>query len=558
MKPILFNLYLALPLLADQPVGAKVPFLTLEAETQKTTGNIVLMKGKPSDAVTPEMEASGRGYVELSATGHALAFPITSPADTIVVRHCIPDSAEGGGTEATISLFVNNQFTEEIKLTSRHNWLYGEAGQNGQSNTPGGAPHVFWEESRHFLKHPVKAGDRLDFRKRESDAAAFYRIDLVDLEQAPAPLGQLVDSLSVVEFGANGTDDKDDADAIIACIKAAQEQNKAVWIPAGKYHQSKRFNLDGPVTIRGAGMWHTEILGTTLGTDFAGNMGFALKGEGAKISDLYLECIAQTKRDKSNGKGFTGQPKDWTVENVWITHTQTGFWISAADKGIVRNCRVRFTYADGINLNRGTSNTIVEDCHVRGCGDDGLAILSETERKDPPATNNILRNNTSNAIWWGHNLDLAGGSGHLVENNLLADNPLMGVFTINMTGAYPNHPLSDSIVRGNSLVRGGGNYVKQKRGAAWIFAGSTTITNVVFENNRIAQPMFSGIQLTGKHEQKMTFINNTISEPGENGVAIADSVTGSGEFTGNKITGLPEGGNAIVNRSSNYTVTEKK
>jgi hypothetical protein len=558
MKPILLNLFLVLPLPADLPAGAKVPFVTLEAESQKTTGNIVVMKGKPSDVVTPEMEASGRGYVELSATGHALAFPVTSPANTLVVRHCIPDSSEGGGAEATLSLFVNNQFTEEIILSSRHNWLYGDAGQNGQSNTPGGAPHVFWEESRYFLRHPVKAGDRLDFRKRESDAAAFYRIDLIDLEQAPEPLPQPADSLSVIEFGANGADGDDDADAIIACIKAGKEQGKVVWIPAGRYHQSKRFELDGPITVRGAGMWHTEILGTTLGADFAGNMGFAMKGEGSKVSDLYLECIAQTQRGKSNGKGFTGQPENWSVENVWITHTQTGFWISAADKGLVRNCRVRFTYADGINLNRGTSNSIVENCHVRGCGDDGLAILSETERKDPPARNNILRNNTSSAIWWGHNLDLAGGSNHVVENNLLSDNALMGVFTINMTGAYPNHPLSDSIVRGNSLVRGGGNYVKQKRGAAWIFAGSTTITNVLFENNHISQPVFSGIQITGKHEQKMIFKDNVIVGPGENGVVIAESVTGSGEFIGNKIAGIPEGGSAIANRSSAYIVTEKK
>ena len=412
---------------AEFSVGAKVPFVTIEAESQQTTGMIVAHQGKPSHIVSPELEASGRGYVELSKTGDAVAFPIKAAANTVVIRHCIPDAPEGGGMEATLSLFVNNQFTEEIKLSSRHNWLYGEAGQNGQSNTPDGAPHVFWEESRHFLKHPVKAGDRLDFRKRESDTAAFYRIDLIDLEQAPAPLLQPVGSISVTDFGANGSDGNDDSDAIIACIKAAQEQSKVVWIPAGKFHQSKRFNLDGPVTIRGAGMWHTEILGTTLGTDFAGNMGFALKGDGANISDLYLECVAQTKRDKSNGKGFTGQPKKWTVENVWITHTQVGFWISAADKGIVRNCRVRFTYADGINLNRGTSNTIVENCHVRGCGDDGLAILSETERKDPPAKNNILRNNTSNAIWWGHNLDLAGGSDHIVESNLLCDNALMGV-----------------------------------------------------------------------------------------------------------------------------------
>ena len=530
-------------------MGAKVPFTTMEAESQKTTGSIVLLQGKPGTVVTPEMEASSRGYVELSKTSQSIAFPVAAAANTLVIRYCIPDSPEGGGTEATLSLFVNGRFSEAITLSSRHNWLYGEPGQNGQSNTPGGAPHVFWEESRYFLRSILKPGDVLEFRKQENDAAAFYRVDLIELEQAPPtlPAPAAGTFLSVTDFGANGTDQADDSDAIIACIKAAGEQNKIVWIPAGTYHQSKRFELNGPIIVRGAGMWYTSILGTELTKDFAGKMGFSLRGDGPKVSDLYLECVPQTSRDGLGGKGFTGSASNWSVENVWITHTQVGFWMSVANKGLIRNCRVRFTYADAINLNRGASDNLVENNHVRGCGDDGLAILSETERKDPPAKRNILRNNTMSAIWWGHNCDLAGGSGHLVENNLLADNAMMGVFTINMTNAFPNHPLSDSIVRRNALIRGGGNYVKQKRGAAWILADSTTVTDVVFEENLIESPMYSGIQITGKSAQKILFKDNRINNPGENAIVITAKAQGSGEFIGNVITGLPEGGKDIVN-----------
>jgi len=548
MKPFL-GLFLVLPLHAAVPVGAKVPFTTMEAELQKTTGTTVLLQGKPGTVVTPEMEASARGYVELTATNQSIAFPVSTAANTLVIRHCIPDSPEGGGKEASISLFINGRFAETITLSSRHNWLYGEPGQNGQSNTPGAAPHVFWEESRYFLKSNLKSGDVLELRKQEKDTAVFYRVDLIELEQAPPPLPAPAAGtfLSVTDFGANGTDMADDSDAIIACIKAAGEQNKIVWIPAGTYHQSKRFELTDAITVRGAGMWHTNILGTELTKDFAGRMGFSLRGDGPKVSDLYLECVPQTSRGGLGGKGFTGSASNWSVENVWITHTQVGFWMSVANKGVVRNCRVRFTYADAINLNRGASDNLVENSHVRGCGDDGLAILSETERKDPPAKGNILRNNTVNAIWWGHNCDLAGGSGHLVEGNLLADNAMMGVFTINMTNAFPNHPLSDSIVRRNVLVRGGGNYVKQKRGAAWILADSTTVTDVVFEENVIESPMYSGIQITGKSAQKILFKNNRINNPGENGIVITAKAQGSGEFTGNVIKGLPEGGKEINN-----------
>jgi hypothetical protein len=560
MKPLRALFFLALPLHGAIPTGAKVPFTTLEAEQQKTTGTVVTLKDKPGSIVTPEMEASGRGFVELSAAGQALRFPITAAANTIVIRHCIPDAPAGGGTEATLSLFVNNKFAQSLKLSSRHNWTYGEPGQNGQSDMPGKAAHVFWDETRYFLTTPLKPGDQLDLRRQDADTAAYYRIDLVDLEQAPPPLPAPAAGtfLSVADFGANGADEADDSDAILACIKAADEQDKIVWIPAGTYRQTKHFALKGPITIKGAGMWHTNLLGMEAAKDWSGKMGFSFKGDGCKVSDLYLECVPQTFRGLG-GKGFTSSSaKNWSVENVWITHTQVGFWMSATSKGLVRDCRVRFTYADGINLNRGTSDSIVENNHLRGCGDDGLAILSETERTDPPAKNNILRNNTVSAIWWGHNCDLAGGSNHLVEGNLLADNAMMGVFTINMTGAFPNHPLSDSIVRRNALIRGGGNYVNQKRGAAWIYADSTTVTDVLFEENYIGASMYSAIQITGKSPQKMVFKDNVIEGTGGSAIVITGVAKGSGEFTGNKITGLPEGAKEIANGAGDaYTVISK-
>ena len=83
----------------------------------------------------------------------------------------------------------------------------------------------------------------------------------------------------------------------------------------------------------------------------------------------------------------------------------------------------------------------MENNHVRGSGDDSLAILSETERNRPLSVGNILRHNTAIATWWGHNCDLAGGSGHVIEGNLLADNPKFGCFTISLPSAYPMHPL---------------------------------------------------------------------------------------------------------------------
>ena len=113
------------------PDGAHVSFITLEAEAgaNRTTGKVVKMTMKPAAGeMNPEIEASGRGYVELSGEGQFLEFPNVPEANTIVVRHCIPDAPEGGGLEATLSLYVNGIKRQTLPLSSFHNWLYGKPG----------------------------------------------------------------------------------------------------------------------------------------------------------------------------------------------------------------------------------------------------------------------------------------------------------------------------------------------------------------------------------------------------------------------------------------------
>jgi hypothetical protein len=248
---------------------------------------------------------------------------------------------------------------------------------------------------------------------------------------------------------------------------------------------------------------------------------------------------------------------NWRVENVWIAHAHGGFWMSGADTGVIRDCRVRCTYADGININRGSRGNRVENSHVRGAGDDGIALLSEKERTPQPSEGNIVRGNSVEACWWGHNLDVAGGGGHRIENNYLADNARFGCFTINLTGAYPMYPVTGTTIRGNTVMRGGGNYAGQRRGAVWLYAGSTDARNVVFEDNDIIAPIFRGIHLTGGGTQEITFTRNRIDGPGEDAIVIDSPVKGTGVFTGNTIRGLTPEFKPLVNQAAGqYTITQ--
>ncbi len=529
--------------------GAAVPFTTLEAEENITTGNIIALTNSPTSVTwTPELEASGRAFVQLNNTSDYVEFSNVVAANTIVIRHCIPDAPTGGGTSATLSLYVNGSKRQDLLLSSTNNWLYQSAGtnasENGQSNIPTNGPaHVFWDESRYFITNGVAAGDTIRLQKDAGDTAAYYRVDLIDLETAPAALAppEAGTYLNATSYGANGADNLDDTTAIKNCIAAAKAQGKIVWLPPGTYFQNASILVDG-VTIQGAGMWHTSLIQTQNAT-----RNFSITGSAPKILDLFLANSATTYRANGGyGISLASPCANWVVQNVWITHTAAGMWMSGGEDGMIRGCRVRFTYADAINLNKGASRCVVEHNHVRGAGDDGIAILADITAAYP-STNNVLRYNTVIANWWGHNCSMSGGSGHVVENNYLADNSHSGCFTVNLNSAYPHYPLTGGVVQRNTILRGGSNFVGQKRGAMWISASAAAITNVFIRDNFILGALFPAIHLVGNDPQSITFERNVVDAPGTEGIRINSEVIGSGSFVSNIVRSLKPGFNQYTN-----------
>ena len=530
--------------------GAVVPFVTLETEAaNRITGQIIALTNSPTSTTwTPELEASGRAFVQLTNTSDFLEFSNVVAANTIVLRHCIPDAPTGGGLAATLSLYVNGAKHQTLTLTSTNNWLYQTNGitasENGQDNNPAGGPaHVFWDESRYFITNGVQQGDVLKLQKDATDTAVFYRLDSIDLEVAPPPLSPPPAGtyLSITSYGANGSDNLDDTTAIKNCLTAAKALGKIAWLPPGTYYQNASITVDS-VTVQGAGMWHTSLIQTQDGTK-----NLIIKGNAPKVSDLFIANSATTYRI-SGGYAFTlvTPCTNWVVENVWITHTSVGIWMTDGVGGTVRGCRVRLTYADAINLNKGASGCLVEHNHVRGAGDDGLAILADLSGPFP-STNNILRYNTVIANWWGHNCSLAGGYGHLIENNYLADNSHSGCLAINLPSAYQKYPLTGGIIRRNTILRGGSNFVGQKRGAFWVSSGSTTISNVLFQENFILGALFPAVHLTGSSNQVITFDRNVIDAPGTEGIRVNAEVNGAGSFISNIVRNLKPGVTQFTN-----------
>lgn len=61
--------------------------------------------------------------------------------------------------------------------------------------------------------------------------------------------------------------------------------------------------------------------------------------------------------------------KDTIIQNVWVEHSTTGFWINGPlDALMISGCTVRNTFADGINFHQGVINSLVEQSVLRNLG----------------------------------------------------------------------------------------------------------------------------------------------------------------------------------------------
>lgn len=560
------------PYISAQTVGASVPFLTYEAESSanQTNGAVVSLTGQPGpNDMSPQLEASGRAFVELRGTGKWLAIPVTAAANALVLRHSIPDAPQGGGLQATLSLYVNGEKRQSLTFTSKFNWLYGAAGGNGQSNDPAaGTAHVFWDESRFWLQGGVQPGDVLTLQVDECDTAAFYRIDLAELEDVPAPLGPPAGQyLSVSDFGADPSGATDSTAAFKSAITAAgNTSSRVVWIPAGTYTLTSKLELNG-VKVRGAGMWYSNLLFPNvgvLGGSYAQRKvtGFALVGDGAEVHDLYVENTGNTLRINNGDYGFADNNAtpgvigtNWRVENVWLVHAQAGFWLRGKG-GSITGSRVRFSFADGINLNNGASNITVSNNHLRGTGDDSIAVLSQSSSGTPLSRNNVVLNNTVVAPWWAAGIDLAGGDGHLIDSNVIQDSTQAAALVLNLTTAYAIDALTNSTLQNNLIIRGGGNVSNQQRGAIWVYPASNSISGVVFRSNVVRSPLFRGIHIVGPKSTEITFDQNVVDSPTMEAYVMASTSAGTGTYTQNAATNVPTRYAAFANYSGSYTCSQ--
>ncbi|MFG1905945.1 CARDB domain-containing protein [Kribbella sp. NPDC048928] len=578
--------------------GAAVPFTSYEAEAGAYTGTLLTSDAQRTFGHTNfATESSGRASVRLNDSGQYVQFTSTVPTNSIVIRNSIPDSADGQGLEATISLYVNGTFKQKLKLSSHNSWLYGNSdGPEALTNTPGGDARRLFDESHALLGESYPSGTTFRLQRDAGDTASYYIIDLVDLEQVAPPLTQPAGCTSITQYGAVPNDGIDDADAIQRAV--TDDQNgviSCVWIPEGQWRQEKKILTDDPqnrgqynqvgisnTTIRGAGMWYSQLYSTIepqnaggINHPHEGNFGFDID-KFVQLSDIAIFGSGRIRGGDGNAEGgvaLNGRFGTGTkISNVWIEHSNVGVWVGRdydnipelwgpADGLEFSGMRVRDTYADGINFSNGTRNSKVFDSSFRTTGDDSLAVWANKYVKDPSVDighDNAFTNNTIQLPWRANGIAIYGGYGNKIENNLVYD-------TMNYPGimlATDHDPLPFSgitTISNNGLYRCGGVFwgEAQEFGAITLFPSNLPITGVTIKDTDIYDSTYDGIQFkTGGGEMPNVALSNITIDKSNNGSGILamGGARGSANLSNVTVTNSRDG-DIVKEPGSTFTFT---
>jgi Pectate lyase superfamily protein len=519
------------PVIPPADRGATLPFLEYEAENGETNGMVLGPSRKTGVSDDVAAESSQRKAVKLSAAGQYVKIKSTNEANSIVVRVSVPDSPDGQGASATLSVYVNGTFKQKLTVTSRYSWTYGTAISPSSNNPSDGNAHHFYDEA-HALLGDIPAGASVSVQKDADDSAAYYVVDLIDLEYVGAPIAQPANYLSITDCGATPNDASDDRAAIQACIDKAKAESRGLYIPQGTFNVFSKandmdtagLNIDS-VTIRGAGMWYSTVSGIWAS--------LYCYGSHCNYSDFAVFGDTTYRNDNGPNSDFGGPTGSGSsLTNIWMEHSTTGYWVGPNANGLtISNCRIRDLYADGVNFYGGTSNSTVTQTHFRNTGDDAMASWS---RAPVPGfspgtnTNNAFKFNTVQAPWLANCFGIYGGNDTKIEDNICADTAMFPGILVAQQFDSMGFGGTTSIQR-DSLQRDGGLDYGDGQCALKFFADQGAMSGFLVKDLQISDSSYCGLQIWGGNSiTNLTLQNIAITGSGTSGIQFGAKANGSG------------------------------
>ena len=526
--------------------GANMPYDAYEAE-DGTLGGGAAIVGPNRTIGDLAGEASGRKAVTLNQTGAYVQWTSRNPTNTIVARFSIPD-----GTTSSINVYVNGTLNKTLPLSSKYAWLYGDetAPQNSGSN-----PRHIYDEANILLTGSFPAGSTIKLQKDGANSGNIA-IDFINLEQASA----IANPDATKYVVPTGFDQQSVQNALDT---ARQDTTKlGVYLPAGDYQVSSKLQVYGrAIQVIGAGPWYTRFFTPTTQTETDAGFRADSTANGSTFAN-FAYFGNYTIRIDGPGKVFDFQNVSGvTIDNVWAEHVVCLYWGANTDNMVIKNSRIRDTFADGINMTNGSTGNLVDNNEARATGDDSFALFSAIDAGGSDEINNTYQNLTSILTWRAAGVAVYGGYANTFKNIYIADTLVYSGITISsLDFGYPMNGFGASpptVFDNISIVRAGGHFWgAQTFPAIWCFSASKVFQGIRVSNVDITDPTYSGIMFqtnyVGGQAQNpitdTTFTNITISGAQKSGDAY-DAKSGFGLWA----NPLPESGQGPAVGSVTFT-----
>jgi hypothetical protein len=524
-------------------VGATLPYVEVQAENSTTNGTVI---GPSAVYGTLPAEASYRKAVTLQGTGKYLEFTAPAPTNSIVFRYSIPDTGGGSVYTAPLSLYINGTKQTNVTLTNAYSWYYGGY---PFTNSPGSNPHHFYDEAHRLFGQTYPAGTKFRLQVDAEDTASSYTIDFADFESVAGALAQPAGSVSVTSRGADPTGVADSTAAFNSAISAAGAGG-TVWIPEGTFKIPGHLILNN-VTIKGAGMWRSTVVG-----DAPGFYGGFVPGGGSNVhlTDFAIFGNVQERNDGAQVNGIGGALSNSTVDRIWIEHMKVGAWMDGPMNNLVfSGMRIRNVTADGVNFHNGVTNSKVTNSDLRNLGDDGLATWSDQNAD----ANDSFDHNTVQYPILANGIAIYGGHDNFVTDNRVIDAGLTQGGGIHVAQRFASTPLGRTDVLRNTVIRSGSLDPNWQFGvgALWFDARDAAmsgLTNV--DNILIQQSPYEAIQfVSGSNITNVKINNATIQNTGT--WVVQEQVGGSATITNSTATGT-QAPAAVYNCGVGFTLTD--
>src|SRR4051812_10402218 len=524
-------------------VGATLPYVEVQAENSSTNGSVI---GPSAAYNTLPAEASYRKAVTLQGSGKYVEFTTPVATNSIDFRYSIPATSGGSVYTAPLSLYVNGTRQSDFTLTNAYSWYYGGY---PFTNSPGSNPHHFYDETHRLFSTTYPAGTKFRLQVDSGGGAASYTIDFADFENVTGALSQPSGSVSVTSEGADPTGAADSTSAFNAAISSAGSGG-TVWIPEGTYRIPGHLVLNN-VTIKGAGMWRSTVVGAAPG--FYGNN--APGGStGVHLADFAIFGDVQERNDGAQVNGIGGALNNSTVDRLWIEHEKVGAWMDGPMTGLVLSgMRIRDTTADGVNFHDGVTNSKVTNSDLRNLGDDGLATWADQNAD----ANDSFDHDTVQYPILANGIAIYGGHDNTVADNRVIDSGLTQGGGIHVAQRFASTTLGRTDVLRNTLIRDGSLDPNWQFGvgALWFDARDAAmsgLTNV--DNILIQQSPYEAIQFVSGSTITNVKINNaTIQNTGT--FVVQEQVGGSATITDSTATGT-QGPAPIYTCGVGFTLTD--